>query len=363
MLCLVYLSFGFVVFQLLNVIINCLFRQKIGHSKSSTKDIISVLIPARNEEVNIESLLSDLRKIDDCEVEILVFDDQSTDATADIVRQASLQDSRIRLYHSMGLPEGWLGKNYACYQLSQRAKGQYLLFLDADVRVDASIVRDAVEYMKKLRLGLLSVFPKQIQKTFGERVTVPMMNYILLTLLPLIFVRVSPFTSHSAANGQFMLFDNDVYRANDPHRQFAMSAVEDINIARYLKERKVIVACLAAEERVRCRMYHSYEEALKGFSKNVLMFFGNKPALAIAFWALAALGFIPVMLYSLGIFGLYIALVVLVQILYSIACGQNFSQNIELFPLQLLFLINVIIISLRQRHKKKFLWKDRNVYS
>ncbi len=363
MLCLVYLSFVFVVFQLINVIINCLFRQRIGHSKSSTSEFISVLIPARNEEDNIESLLTDLRNIDDCEVEILVFDDQSTDATADIVRRVSSLDSRVRLYQSKGLPEKWVGKNYACYQLSQWARGQYLLFLDADVRVETSIVRDAVGYMKKSGIGLLSVFPKQIQKSFGERVTVPIMNYILLTLLPLIFVRISPFTSHAAANGQFMLFDKDVYRANDPHRQFAMSAVEDINIARYLKERKVKVVCVTGEERIKCRMYHSYEEASNGFSKNVLMFFGNKPALAIAFWALAALGFIPVMLYSLGILGLYIALVVVVQILYSIACGQNFAQNIELFPLQLLFLINVIIISLRQRRNKKILWKDRNVYS
>ena len=363
MLFLVCLSFSFIVFQLMNVIVNCLFRQKIRHSNSSTMEIISILIPARDEEQNIELLLSDLRKIDDCEVEIIVFDDQSSDSTADIVRRISLKDNRVRLYQSTGLPEKWLGKNYACYQLSQRARGQYLLFLDADVRVEASIVNDAVRYMKKHRLGLISVFPKQIQMSFGERVTVPIMNYILLTLLPLIFVRVSPFSSHSAANGQFMLFDNEVYRANDPHRQFAMSAVEDIQIARYLKNKKEKVACVTGEDRIRCRMYHSYKEAINGFTKNVFMFFGNKAVLAIAFWGLAALGFIPVMLYSLGLLGLYIALVVLIQILYSLACGQNFLKNIELFPLQLLFLINVIIISLKQRRNKKYLWKDRNVYS
>lgn len=363
MLYLVSLSFGFVVFQLMNVVINCLFRQKVVPSKLPTKELISILIPARDEEDNIQLLLSDLLKIDDCEIEIIVFDDQSSDSTADMVRRISMQDARVRLCQSTGLPEKWLGKNYACWQLSQRAKGQYLLFLDADVRLEASIIKDAVWYMTKHRLGLLSVFPKQIQESFGERVTVPIMNYILLTLLPLIFVRVSPFISHSAANGQFMLFSSDVYRANDPHRLFAMSAVEDIAIARYLKKKKVKIACLTGEDRVRCRMYHGYKEALNGFSKNVFMFFGNKPALAIVFWIFVALGFIPVMLYSLGILGLYIALVVLVQILYSIASGENFSKNIELFPLQLLFLINVIIFSLKLRSNKKYLWKDRNVYS
>ncbi len=360
---LAYLSFVFIVFQFINVTINIIFRQRIGYSNSPIEGLISILIPARNEAGNIELLLSDLRKIDDCEIEIIVFDDESTDCTANIVKRISLKDNRVKLCQSTGLPSKWVGKNYACYQLSQRAKGQYLLFLDADVRVESSIIKDAVAYMKKHSLGLMSVFPKQIQASIGERVTVPIMNYILLTLLPLILVRVSPFASHSAANGQFMLFDSEVYRAIDPHRRFARSAVEDINIAKYLKKQKVKIACLTGENRIRCRMYHSYDEALNGFSKNVLMFFGNIPALAFAFWWFAALGFIPVLLYSYDLFELYIALVVVIQLLYSIACGQNMSQNLLLFPIQLLFLINVIIISLQRRLNRKFLWKDRNVYS
>ncbi len=363
MLFLVYLSFGFIVFQLINVAINILFRQWIGYSNLPVRELISILIPARNEAGNIELLLSDLRKIDDCEVEIIVFDDESTDDTAAIVRRIASKDDRVRLCQSTGLPGRWLGKNYACYQLSQQARGQYLLFLDADVRVESSIIKDSVLYLKKYRLGLMSVFPRQIQSTLGEKVTVPVMNYILMTLLPLILVRVSPFVSHSAANGQFMLFDGEVYRANDPHKLFARSAVEDINIAKYLKKQKVKIACIAGENRIRCRMYHDYDEALNGFSKNVIMFFGNIPAIAFVFWWFAALGFVPVLLYSYNLFELYISLVVVIQLLYSIACGQNMSQNLLLFPMQLLFLINVIIISLQQRVNRKFLWKDRNVYS
>ena len=357
----VYLSFSFIFFQCIHVILNYFMRQKIGSSNTCADELVSILIPARNEEGNIALLLSDLVRVEDCQVEIIVFDDQSTDATADIVRRFSVEDNRVSLYQSKGLPAKWLGKNYACYQLSQRAKGRYLLFLDADVRIDASMIKEATGYMRKYDLGLLSVFPQQIQKGMGERVTVPIMNYILLTLLPLIFVRVSPFSSHSAANGQFMLFDQAIYRTYDLHKRFACSAVEDIQIARYLKKQHVKIACVTGEHRIRCRMYHNYQEALNGFSKNVCMFFGNKFPLAFAFWALATLGVIPVMLFDLSLLLYYFLLVVVVQILYSKACLQPAAQNLLLFPLQLFFLIHVIILSLQRRRKKIYVWKNRNV--
>ncbi len=360
---LVCLSFVFVVFQLINVLLNFFFRQKIDVSDMRIAELISILIPARNEAGTIELLMSDLTKITDTQVEILVFDDQSTDATAAIVKQFALQDDRVKLYQSAGMPEHWLGKNYACHQLSKSAKGQYFLFLDADVRVEASMVKDAVAYMKTYGLGLFSVFPKQMQKSIGEKATVPIMNYILLTLLPLIAVRTSPYPAHAAANGQFMLFDSSIYRAHDLHKRFALSVVEDICIARYMKEQDVKIACVTGEERIRCRMYHSYKESLTGFSKNIFMFFGNKPALAFAFWALAALGFIPMLCYNMTLLWFYLTLVVVIQILYSKVCRQPVGQGLLLFPLQLFFLIHVLIFSLQRRRNKKYVWKNRNVYS
>lgn len=361
--CLAYISFAFLMFQLFNVLLNLIFRQKIAQSGTLQHEEISILIPARNEEDNIGSLLSDLKKIKNEKIEIIVFDDQSTDNTAKIVSEKAVLDKRVSLLYSEELPLDWLGKNHACYKLAQCANGSHFLFIDADVRIKSGIIEDAVEFLKNKNLGLLSVFPVQEQKSIGEKITVPIMNYILLTLLPLILVRISPFTSHSAANGQFMLFKASLYRTIQPHKRFKLSPVEDIAISRYYKKKKIKIACLVGENRIQCRMYKSYREALDGFAKNIFMFFGNQSILAFLFWAFAALGFIPVMFLGKIYLLCYLVSVIMVQLLYSLLSRQNILSAILLFPLQLLFLLQLMIRSLYLKTRKQYTWKNRNIYS
>lgn len=363
MIYLAYISICFLGMQFLNVILNLVFKQRIKNSRAENKELISVLIPARNEETNISSLLSDIHKSKNKNFEIIVFDDESADNTAKVVLDFAKQDKRIVLIQSDGLPEGWLGKNYACYQLAQKAQGKYLLFLDADVRIEANVINDAVSYLKRFNLKLLSIFPIQIQKTFGEKISIPVMNYILLTLLPLVFVRISPFKSHAAANGQFMLFDAKTYKKVQPHLLFKNSAVEDIKIARYLKKVKLKIACITGEKRIKCRMYKTYKEAVKGFSKNVFMFFGNLPLLAFLFWAFSAFGFIPVWLALPQFLTYYFAVLVSVLLLYSLVGRQNSVINFLFFPFHLLFLITILGKAIEVKKHKKLEWKERNIYS
>lgn len=360
---LAYISFAFLAFQLCNALVNYLFCQKIHQTSLPGNEQISVLIPARNEEENIGALLNDIGKIKNPHLEILVFDDQSTDRTAQKVQACARANANIQLIQSKGLPSGWLGKNHACYQLARKAKGRYLLFIDADVRLQGNIVTDAINYLRQYHLGLLSIFPTQIQKTVGEKLTVPIMNYILLTLLPLICVRTSPFKSHAAANGQFMLFDADTYRKVQPHELFRHSPVEDLSISRHLKKQKIKTACLTGEKRVKCRMYKSYNQAFQGFSKNVLMFFGNKPLFAFLFWTFAAFGFLPVLLCQPQHLLLYMAGMLLVLSTYSITGKQNVLYNILFFPLHLVFLLNIIVKNMALNKQQQFTWKGRNIYS
>jgi glycosyltransferase involved in cell wall biosynthesis len=363
MLYLACISFLFLGMQLVNIVLNLIFKQKIRFSLAENNERISVLIPARNEEKNIALLLSDLQKNKNKNLEIIIFNDESTDRTAKVVEDFAKQDKRLVLINSDGLPEGWLGKNHACYQLAQKATGKYFLFLDADVRINDSVISEAVDYLKKYNLHLLSVFPTQMQKTFGEKVSVPVMNYILLTLLPLIFVRVSPFTSHAAANGQFMLFDAETYKKTQPHQLFKNSAVEDITIAVFFKKQKKKTACITGEKRIQCRMYTSYKEAVNGFSKNVFMFFGNIPVFAILFWMFSALGFIPVLVALPHYLIYYLGGMVLVLMLYSFISRQNIFINTILFPAQMIFFLTIMGNAILKRKHNEFEWKERNIYS
>lgn len=358
---LVYISFGFLCFQLFNVLINFIFRQAIAKTEIQNNDLISVLIPARNEENNIACLLDALQKFNN-NIEILVCNDHSTDNTEEIISRYQTTDQRIRLIESEVLPKGWLGKNHACYQLAKQASGKYLLFVDADVVISGNIIADAVSYAKKHKLGLLSVFPKQVLLTIGEKKSVPLMNYILLTLLPLVFVRFSPFKSHTAANGQFILFESKTYFELEPHKQFKNSAVEDISISKFYKRQKIKIACLIGEERIQCRMYNSYKDALNGFSKNIFMFFGNSPIMAFIFWAFVTLGIVPIILYNINLILLYLLGVLLIQFLYAITCKQSIITTIVYFPANMFFMLQVMINALIIKKQKKYLWKGRNIY-
>ncbi len=234
-----YLILAFFVLRFIVSAVNVIFSPVLKKQHPEGNPFVSVLIPARNEEKNIGNILNDLKTQSYSNIEVLVFNDQSTDNTRKLVLDFESSDKRIHLIDSGNLPEGWLGKNNACYQLAQKAKGSYFLFLDADVRIKPGIIESTLAQMQKHRLNLLSIFPKQTMDTVGEKITVPVMNSILLSLLPMILTRASKRQSLAAANGQFMLFERETYLKTEPHEKVKGHKVEDILIARMYKDRGI----------------------------------------------------------------------------------------------------------------------------
>jgi len=361
----IYLSYFIIIFLIIQFIvslINLIFNQKIENSKSNFDGLVSVLIPARNEEQNIATILTDLQNQNYQNIEILVFNDQSTDKTEDIVKQFSENDKRIKVINSTGLPDNWLGKNFGCYSLAKIAKGEYFLFLDADVRVYKNIIINTIQKAEQKNLGLLSIFPKQIMLSLGEKITIPNMNFILLTLLPLILVYKSKFQSLSAANGQFMLFNSKIYKLMQPHEKMKSKKVEDIEIARFYKQNNIKIACLTGNNSISCRMYQNFGEATNGFSKNVLMFFGNSFFVALFFWLITSFGFIIIYFnFDLKIFLLYLFITILTRIFVSITSKQNIFTNLILAIPQQISLGIFIFKALINKQKKQFKWKGRNI--
>ena len=353
---------GFTLYQFLVVLANLFMKEKLNKLNTDFTGLVSVLIPVRNEELNIEFILSDLQKQDYKHIEILVFDDESSDKTGEIVRQFMEQDNRIKLIESAGLPPGWLGKNHACHELSKQAKGKYFLFLDADVRLSKDIIIQSIANSEKHSLGLLSIFPTQEMHTLGEWVTVPTMNFILLSLLPLILVRKTKYQSLSAANGQFMFFKAANYQPVCPHEKMKGNKVEDIEIARYYKQLNIPIACITGDERISCRMYIGFNEAVDGFSKNVVSFFGNSFAVAFLFWLITTFGFLVVNAGTgTSVLIVYLILFILIRILISLISRQNVFINLLLFIPQQLTLGFILLKAVSRKLKNEYQWKGRNI--
>jgi len=162
MIWLAYFIFAFLVLRFLVSLSNLLFRQWLKQGIPSGNPLISVLVPARDEEKNIGRLLNELTGQNYKNIEIIVCDDNSGDSTAGITESFQKKDRRIRLIRGGPLPAGWLGKNHACHQLALVAGGEYLLFLDADVTVKPPLLGNALAHLQKRELALLSIFPMQL---------------------------------------------------------------------------------------------------------------------------------------------------------------------------------------------------------
>lgn len=359
-----YLVFAFTGLQFLIALLNYLFRADYSKNKTLTNELVSVIIPARNESKNIGNILDELSAQGYENLEIIVVNDDSEDNTSVIVLEKSKADTRIKLIDSALTDKGWLGKNHACFRGANHAKGKYLLFLDADVRLGEDAIALVLGYLKKSNTVFLSVFPKQTLINKEVKRIVPLMNYILLSLLPLFLVRYSKFPSLSAANGQLMLFDTEVYRAVEPHQKFRNEKVEDIHIARFLKKLRFKIACLTGNDDISCNMYDNHEEAMEGFSKNIVSFFGNSFFMAMLFWFVTFTGIIWIVIFLPWIYTiLYITMTIGIRTYISLTSKQSMGENIRMHVEQIFNLGLLIATSLKHKIKKSYQWKGRNIGS
>lgn len=362
----IYLGYTIIYFAFVRLLVsltNCITHLSLPKAlKMGDEALVSILIPTRNEQDNIGTLLSDIKNLSYHNYEVIVYDDLSTDITAEIVSGYCMNDSRIKLISGKPLEHGWLGKNYACHQLSLIAQGKYYLYLDADVRVCGNLIERSICYTQKYKLGLLSIFPRQIMNTLGELTSVPIMNHILLSLLPLRLVQASPWTSLSAANGQFMFFDATIYTKTKPHKKCKSFKAEDIAICRYYKNEKIKVSTLLGDKGIQCRMYKSLKKAVDGFSKNIFAFFGNN-IFATLLYALYTT-FAPfAILYIFELWTLlwYLASIIIIQASVSLASRQNIFLNIILLPLQQFVFIWIVFSAISKSTTKSLEWKGRNI--
>jgi len=321
---------------------------------------VSILVPARNEEDNLINLLDSIIEQRYTNFEILVYNDESEDNTLLILKNYEIIDKRIQVINGTGCPAGWTGKNNACHQLSLKATGDYYIFLDADVRLASNFLDIVIEEMTLNQYKLLSYFPSQVMNSTGEWLTIPLMNWILQSLLPLNLVEKTSFKSLSAANGQCMMFEAKSYTEQQWHFKVNSSCVEDIEIAQKAKELDYKVSVKLGTQLIYCKMYSSFKEAVNGFSKNILHYFPGKIFGAILFmfliFAIPILSIVSIPLFIVALF-----LIIIQRILISYSANQNIIKNLRWHIPQMISFVFIISKAIAQKKNKKLQWKGRTI--
>ncbi|HKK94402.1 MAG TPA: glycosyltransferase family A protein, partial [Longimicrobiales bacterium] len=238
---------------------------------------VSVVIPARNEERNIERVVRMLAANAYPDLEIIVVDDRSEDRTADVVRGvagelAGSSGVTLRLVEGDALPDGWLGKPWACQQGGRVATGDYILFTDADTRHAPDLTRRVVAELERSDADALSLAGRQLMESFWERVVQPQ---IFTSLLFRYTNNRDPHPPEkwrdAIANGQYIFFRRDTYQAIGGHEPVRGEVVEDMKMAQHLVKNGYALEIRMAEDSFATRMYESLGELVRGWSKNVIL--------------------------------------------------------------------------------------------
>ncbi len=267
--------------------------------------LISVLVPARNEERRIGACAGSLLAQDYPNYELLVLDDRSDDATAEILEQLGISESGGKIGRRLSgteLPAGWTGKNWACHQLSQQARGEWLLFTDADTTHAPQTLTAAIALARKTHADLLSAWPLLVTKTWSEKVVITVLHLLGVVNFPHALVawlqrdpararRVPPQIRRAlgGANGQFILFRKSSYDAIGGHAAVRHHLVEDVALGREVAlrmgEGMRVVNCDGGRF-LTVRMYENFREVWEGFTKNAWAAFEN----ALGIWWTLGIG-------------------------------------------------------------------------
>jgi glycosyltransferase involved in cell wall biosynthesis len=260
------LAAGFV--PLVITFVNALYWPRIRIGTQSNAGGISVLIPARNEEASIAACISSVMKQGNMVREILVYDDHSEDRTAEIVRDLSQADPRVRCLEPSELPNGWCGKTYACSQLAGAATSEWMLFLDADARLEPFAVAGMLAEANTRKLTLLSSWPRIEMGSFWERVLMPMVNFTVFSIYPAPLALIRQEQSLGLAHGACILVHRATYLKLGGHEAVKNAIFEDTELARVWRRGGERGLCLDGFEIVRVRMYDSFNGIWGGFRKN-----------------------------------------------------------------------------------------------
>jgi len=356
----------------LNLTVNLMSIRRLPRSGSLKEwPVVSILLPARNERKRIQACLESLARQDYPDYEVLVLDN-SDDDTGEIAGEVARQYRHVRVIKGLPQPPDWAGKNFACHQLSKQARGQWLLFVDADTVHKPGMLRGAISLANSENASLLSGFPHQITSSLAQQIIVPAFYFILLSWVPF-WIPFRPGKSRANfAIGQFMLFSSSEYRRIGGHELIKTHLLDDVWLAIETGKAggKVVTADLS--KYVSCHMYETVMDMWNGFGKSIYSVIALSP---LGILAAAALGFCLWVLPFLNLWnrwdtdvvngqfaGILIAMQVALILIprWVIDIRMRASWYSAIFqPLGIIFyMLEVICMSVRRLAGTGVRWKD-----
>ncbi|WP_420643867.1 glycosyltransferase [Candidatus Leptofilum sp.] len=343
---------------------NFLFFPRLKATQPASQSKLSILIPARNEAAVIDQTIRGLLAQSYANFELLLLDDQSDDGTGAVATQAANGDERFRLLPGSPLPPGWLGKNWACHQLSQAATGEYLLFADADVRWQPDALTALLTLAQTGQADLLTIWPTQQTESWAERLVVPLMSFAILCYLPILPVHFTNWPVFAAANGQCLLFRREAYEKVGGHTAVRNNVIEDVALAKTIKANRLRLRMADGNRLVTCRMYQNWPEVKAGFAKNILAGHGNSiPFLLLStlfhwllflipwLWFAATLDVWPLILGLIGV-GLRVGTAVF---------SHQRPLDALLMPVSVLLMTRIALQSIQWQQQGTAEWKGRRL--
>ncbi len=231
--------------------------------------LVSIVLPARNEERNIQQCLSSL--LGQCypNLEVVMVDDESTDKTLHLAQALAARDSRLTVIKGTPLPRGWIGKNHAVHQAMHHARGDWFLFTDADTVHSPQALASALDLEVREKADMLCLFTHQHQDTFWEKVVQPAVLLAVFALGGTAHEANDPRSPIVKTNGQYMLIRRQAYESVGGHEAFKADIVEDLALARNVKRAGFRLLLADGRALVTTRMYASLKEIWQGWSKNM----------------------------------------------------------------------------------------------
>jgi glycosyltransferase involved in cell wall biosynthesis len=346
---------------------------EIGHNP-----IVSVIVPARNEEACLAICLESLVSQAGIDFEIIVVDDASTDGTTEIARSFTTahigtgaltrptpdgRTSPVHVISASPLPEGWTGKNNAMAAGAKIAKGKWLLFTDADTVHKPGSLASAVAEAEKHGAALLSYSPEQEVRTFWEKALMPVIFAELAATYPPAKVN-DPASPIAAANGQYLMISREAYDAVGCHTKIAGDLLEDVAMARLIKSSGRKIFFRYGGDAVRTRMYRAWEQMKEGWTKNLALLFKHpilRALMLLSWWMLAWVAFplgLAATVFGLWRIAYYIGPLCLLYV--RIAHGKfRVTSNLVAVALGVPIVVYMLLRSARLHKRGGVTWKGR----